>query len=84
MTDRKPPRVSPESRSHIVQDPGGPVTLCGKRSNRLGPDDGTTMAYWVQRAIDGHDPLWCRPCAVEYVRHPQTHWPVPSHLQARP
>lgn len=78
MSDRKPPRVSPESRSHIVAEAGGDVTLCGLTRSARRPTDGSTMAHWVQSHINGSDPLWCRACAVEYVKHPQAHWPVPG------
>lgn len=80
LGDRKAPRVSDDSRAHIVADAGGNMMLCRRRRRQLGPDDTITMAWWVQQHVDADDPEWCRGCAAVYVRHPQSYWPVPATI----
>lgn len=75
-------RSSTASRSHIVREPGGDITLCGLKRRDWRSDDGTTMAWWVQTHVDGHDPEWCAACVDVYERHPRDSWPTPDLLPA--
>jgi len=61
-------RCSPASQSHIIGDLAAAHTLCGVKINNRPNKAGITLARFVQRHIDGHDPEWCERCLYEWSK----------------